>query len=46
MYEEPESPKKGGLCKIYGEPESPNAGSCLGYMMNTYGHMRGGVQDT
>ena len=32
MYEEPESPKEGGVFKVYGAPESPSEGSCFRYM--------------
>ena len=28
MYEEPESPKEGGVFNIYGAPESPNEEAC------------------
>ena len=41
MYEEPESPKEGGMFKIYGEPLSPNEGACSRYMMNRNHHIRG-----
>ena len=45
VYDEPESPKEAGLCKIYGEQESSNEGPCLRYMKSRCRQMRGCVQD-